>query len=37
MADNAHRATITITGDVLEKYLDRVPLLIAESGDNGAE
>jgi hypothetical protein len=36
MAGNARRATVTITGDVLEKCLDRVALLIAESGDKGA-
>jgi hypothetical protein len=30
------RAAVTISADVLEKCLDRVALLISESGDKGA-
>jgi hypothetical protein len=36
MAGHVPRATIAITADVLERCLDRVALLIVESGNKGA-
>jgi hypothetical protein len=36
IADRKHVSSAVITTDILEKCLDRLALLIAESGDNGA-
>ncbi len=36
MAGRSRNGSVAITADVLEKCLDRVALLIAEGGDNGA-
>jgi hypothetical protein len=35
-AGHAHREPVAITVDALEQCLDRIALLIAESGDKGA-